>query len=129
MPLAKYPDVKYHFSDPNHRVIVIITLLQLLHPFAPHITEEMWERLGGPPFILESAWPVADPELMKEDIATIVIQVNGKLRGQVEAEPDAPQASIEAAARALDGVKPHLDGKTVAKVVFVPGRLINFVVR
>src|SRR6202022_3222980 len=59
-------------------------LLQLLHPFAPHITEEIWQLLGNKPFILTSKWPVADPKLMQEDVISIVVQVNGKLRGHVE---------------------------------------------
>src|SRR5581483_11479320 len=68
-------------------------LLKLLHPFAPHITEELWQMLGNAPFLLTSSWPVADPALMQEDVITIVVQVNGKLRGQVEV-PNPPTEEV-----------------------------------
>jgi leucyl-tRNA synthetase len=104
-------------------------LLQLLHPFAPHITEEMWGRLGGPQFILTSGWPTADPELMKEDIATVVVQVNGKLRGQVEVPSGASQDEVFAAVEANENVQKWLAGKELVKRVYIPGKLVNLVIR
>ena len=106
-----------------------LVLLKLLHPFAPHITEEMWAMLGGEGFILTSAWPVADPELMKEDIATIVIQVNGKLRGQVEVPSPPSEEQVFAAVDANENVRKWLAGKELVKRVYIPGKLVNLVIR
>ncbi|HEV2719100.1 MAG TPA: class I tRNA ligase family protein, partial [Thermoanaerobaculia bacterium] len=106
-----------------------MVLLQLLHPFAPHITEELWAHLGGPQFILTSGWPVADPELMKEDVVTVVVQVNGKLRGQVEMPSGAGEAQVFAAIDANPAVQKWLAGKEVVKRVYIPGKLVNVVIR
>jgi leucyl-tRNA synthetase len=107
----------------------IEVVVRLLAPMAPHICEELWKRLGHDELLATKRLPEFDPEIAAKKRVPYPVQVNGKLRGQVEAEPDANQASVEAMARALDGVKAFLDGKTVAKIVFVPGRLINFVVK
>jgi leucyl-tRNA synthetase len=105
------------------------TLLKLLHPFAPHITEELWAMFGNEPFILTSSWPKADPALMIEDVITIVVQVNGKLRGQVEV-PNPPEKDVVLAAiRENRKVQQWIEGKEVVKEVYVPGKLVNIVVR
>jgi leucyl-tRNA synthetase len=106
-----------------------ITLLKLLHPFAPHITEELWSMFGNEPFILTSSWPKADPTLMIEDVVTIVVQVNGKLRGQVEV-PNPPEKDVVLAAiRENRKVQQWIEGKEVVKEVYVPGKLVNIVVK
>jgi leucyl-tRNA synthetase len=105
------------------------TLLQLLHPFAPHITEEMWEQLGNDNFILLSKWPVADAELMKEDALTIVVQVNGKLRGQVEVPNPPVEDVVLAAVNGNEKVQQWLAGKQIVKTIYVPGKLVNIVVK
>ena len=105
------------------------TLLQLLHPFAPHMTEELWSQLGNDGFILLSRWPVADPELMKEDELTIVVQVNGKLRGQVEVPNPPAEEVVLAAVKANEKVQAWLAGKEVVKTIYVPGKLVNIVVK
>jgi leucyl-tRNA synthetase len=101
----------------------------LLSPMAPHLCEELWRRLGHAGSLVAHPWPSFDPEIAQRRRVPYPVQVNGKLRGQIEAEPDAAREGVEAAARALAGVAAHLDGKQLIKVVFVPGRLINFVVR
>ena len=106
-----------------------LVLLKLLHPFAPHITEELWEMLGEQGFILTSNWPVADPELMKEDVVTIVVQVNGKLRGQVEVPNPPLEETVLAAVRANPNVKKWVEGKQVVKEIYVPGKLVNVVIK
>jgi leucyl-tRNA synthetase len=105
------------------------TLLKLLHPFAPHVTEELWAMFGNAPFILTSSWPKADPALMIEDVITIVVQVNGKLRGQVEV-PNPPEKEVVLAAiRENRKVQQWIEGKEVVKEVYVPGKLVNIVVK
>jgi leucyl-tRNA synthetase len=106
-----------------------ITLLKLLHPFAPHITEELWMMFGNSGFILTSSWPKADPALMIEDVVTIVVQVNGKLRGQVEV-PNPPEKDVVLAAiRGNTKVQQWISGKEVLKEIYVPGKLVNIVVK
>ncbi|MFA6955819.1 MAG: leucine--tRNA ligase [Thermoanaerobaculia bacterium] len=105
------------------------TLLQLLHPFAPHLTEEWWEKLGHGTMLVASSWPVADAELAKEDVVTIVVQVNGKLRGEFEVDAGAAEAAVVAEAKDNAKVAPYLEGKTIVKTIYVPGRLVNLVVK
>ncbi|TAJ16472.1 MAG: leucine--tRNA ligase, partial [Planctomycetota bacterium] len=102
-------------------------LVQALAPFAPHIAEELWARLGHADLVALAAWPKYDPAHLVDDEVELPIQVNGKLRGKVVVARTAPAAEVESAARAA--VAEQLDGKTVAKVVVVPGKLVNFVVR
>lgn len=105
------------------------TLVQLLAPFAPHIAEELWERLGGEGSVHESSWPDYDESLLVSDSVTYAVQVNGKVRGTFEGAKDMAQESAEKEAQALPSLEKHLAGKTVDKIIFVPGRLINFVVK
>jgi leucyl-tRNA synthetase len=104
-------------------------LLQLLHPFAPHVTEELWSMLGNEGFVLTSKWPVADPALMQEDTVTIAVQVNGKLRGQVEVAAPAEEATVFAAVAGNEKVQNWIAGKEIVKRIYVPGKLVNVVVR
>jgi leucyl-tRNA synthetase len=104
-------------------------LLKLLHPFAPHMTEELWSMLGNEDFLLTSQWPVADPALMQEDTVTIAVQVNGKLRGQVEVAAPAEEAKVWAAVDANERVQTWVAGKEIVKKIYVPGKLVNLVVR
>jgi leucyl-tRNA synthetase len=103
--------------------------VRLLSPFAPHLGEELWHRLGHDTLLVTQPWPEFDPEIAAKKRIAYPVQVNGKLRAQVEAEPEADQSKVESLARAESNVQQFLDGKQVVKVVFVPGRLINFVVR
>lgn len=106
---------------------VVSSLVQMLAPFAPHFAEECWERLGHTTTIFDSTWPVWDPELTTDDTVTIGVQVGGKTRGTVTLAIDATAEQAEAGARAEESVARHLEGKTVRKVIWVPGRLLNFV--
>jgi leucyl-tRNA synthetase len=98
----------------------------LLAPFAPHISEELWERLGHAPTVSHQPWPSCDPALVTGDRMVIPIQVNGKLRGKIEVEATAMREYIEAAAR--EQIQEWVQGKPVKKVVYVEKKLINFVV-
>ena len=104
------------------------TLATVLYPFAPHLGEELWHRLGHETLLLERAWPDHDPKAVIEDTLTLAVQVNGKLRGSIEVAADAGAETIKAAARADANVQRHLEGKTLRKEIVVPGRLVNFVV-
>ncbi|MGE9296632.1 MAG: class I tRNA ligase family protein, partial [Puniceicoccales bacterium] len=103
--------------------------LQLLAPLAPHIAEEIWERLGGQPGIANTAWPQHDESKLVQDTVKLMVQINGKLRGELETAKDAAKDDVLAAAKALDKVAPHLDGKTIVKEIYVPGRIVNLVVK
>ncbi|MGD9694394.1 MAG: leucine--tRNA ligase [Thermoleophilia bacterium] len=102
--------------------------VSLLFPFAPHITCELWEALGGGALWREP-WPVADPAFLVQDTVTVVVQVNGKLRDRLEIAADADQATVLTRARELPKVRAAVDGREVVREVVVPGRLVNLVVK
>jgi leucyl-tRNA synthetase len=105
------------------------TLVQLLHPMAPHITEELWERRGYTESLLESSWPELDESKLRRERIHLVVQVDGKLRDRVEVDASADEKEVRAAVLASPKVQEHLGGREVAKAVLVPGRLINLVTR
>jgi leucyl-tRNA synthetase len=104
------------------------TFLKLLAPFAPHIIEELWHELGNETSIHKEPWPEADPEFLKEEDFDLVVQVNGKLRATVKMPRGAAQKEAEEAAFENPNVENALAGKKPKKVIFVPDRLINFVI-
>lgn len=101
---------------------------RLLQPFAPHIADEAWERLGGTGFCAQAPWPVADPALVATDTVTLPVQVNGKRRDEITVDKSLDTAAIEAAALAAPGVAAFVAGKELRKVIVVPGRIVNIVV-
>jgi len=105
------------------------TLLQLLHPIAPHITEEWWQRLGERGLVLESSWPSYDPELATPTAVTLVVQVNGKVRGKLEMARGASESQAMDQVREDERIRSWVDGKEIVRTVFVPDRLLNLVVR
>jgi leucyl-tRNA synthetase len=104
------------------------TFALLLAPLAPHIGEELWQILGHEQSLAYEPWPQYDPALLKDEEVEIPVQVNGKLRGKVVVPAEADAASIERTARADPKIESLLGGKTVRKVIVVPGKLVNFVV-
>jgi len=104
------------------------TFTLLLSPLAPHIGEELWRILGHEETLAYEPWPQYDPALLKDDQVEIPVQVNGKLRGRVLVPAEADAALIERTARDDPKIIAALGGKTVRKVVVVPGKLVNFVV-
>jgi leucyl-tRNA synthetase len=105
-------------------------LVIMLAPFSPHIAEEMWQGLGHEGGLLNSAeWPVADPELARKDELEIPIQVNGKLRSRVIVAPDISEADLRTLALADAKVQSFIDGQKIVKVIVVPQRLVNVVVK
>ena len=105
------------------------TLVLLLAPFAPYLASELWEELGEKDAILRAPWPVSDPELAKENELEIPVQINGKLVTVVRVAADADAKAIEAAALAGEKVQLRTAGKTVVKIIVVPGKLVNLVVK
>jgi leucyl-tRNA synthetase len=101
-------------------------LLKLLAPFAPHLTHELWEQSGHQTELRLEKWPVADESKLKGTTAHITIQINGKMRGDIQIGVDTDKSAVENAAR--EAVAKYLEGKTVSRVVVVPNRLVNFVV-
>ncbi|HMP76142.1 MAG TPA: leucine--tRNA ligase [Kiritimatiellia bacterium] len=99
-----------------------------LSPLAPHLSEELWQKLGHDQSLAYEPWPAYDSALLVSDTMEIPVQVNGKLRGKIVVPVGADQDAIVAAAQADEGVQSHLAGKTLRKTIFVPGRLLNFVV-
>jgi leucyl-tRNA synthetase len=108
---------------------ILEKLALLLAPFAPYLSQEIWEELGKEGPVFRQAWPSFDPELAKEDGAEVVVQVNGKLRARVFAPFGASKAELEARALGDDKVKALLEGKQVVKTIVVPDKLVNFVVK
>ena len=103
-------------------------VLKILSPFAPHITEELWSELGEKNSIHVSEWPTYDPKLVIDDTVTIGIQINGKVRAEIELAKDADQASVQQKVLAMDEVKKWIDTKEIKKFIYVPGKIISIVI-
>jgi leucyl-tRNA synthetase len=101
--------------------------LRMLSPFAPHLAEELWARIGHAREVALAAWPVADEKLLVADTIQLPVQVNGKLRDQIEVAADASEDAIRAAALAAPNVQKHLAGRAAKKLIVIPGRLVNVV--
>ena len=108
--------------------LALLRFTQLLHPFAPHITEEVWERLGEKPSLLDTSWPQAEERYLQEERVTVVVQVNGKLRGRFTAPPRSSSEYLQEKALSLPQVRKYLEGKNLRKVIVVKDRLVNLVV-
>jgi leucyl-tRNA synthetase len=104
------------------------TAASLIFPFAPHTAAEVYEALTGDR-VWETPWPDADLSLLERDVVEIVVQVNGKVRDRVQAAAASTREELEAMARERPNVVAHIDGKQIVKVVVVPSKLVNFVVR
>ncbi len=116
----------------NHPALserTIRTLILMLAPAAPHLAEELWHELGEQGSVHTAPWPKYDPELIKDDLITIVVQINGKVRGQTTAPADVTEADLINLASIEPKVAALLDGKKVANTIVVPRRLVNFVVK
>ncbi|MBK8726678.1 MAG: leucine--tRNA ligase [Holophagaceae bacterium] len=103
--------------------------VRLLHPFAPHLAEELWETLGHPPSLQAVPWPAYDPALCVDAAVTVAVQVNGKLRGKLTLPAGVAEADALQAAKADEGVVKWLEGKELVKTIWVPDKLVSFVVK
>jgi len=120
-----------NFATPLERRprAILEPFVTILAPFAPHLAEELWSILGRPAPVSLAPWPAVEERWLKDDTVEIPVQVQGKLRGRVVVPADADAAAIEAAAAADPKIAELLAGKTILKVVAVPGRMVNFVVK
>jgi leucyl-tRNA synthetase len=120
-------------EEPNISAAPMAEILEklalMLAPFAPYLSQEIWEELGKDGPVFRQSWPAFDAELAKEDLAEIVVQVNGKLRSRIHAPFGTPKEELEARAMADEKVQAYLAGKQVVKVITVPDKLVNVVVK
>jgi leucyl-tRNA synthetase len=105
------------------------TFLILLSPYAPHLAEELWRALGGEESIAKQSWPAWDESALVESSIEVPVQINGKVKAKISVPPDASQDAIGQAALADEKVQSLIDGKTIVKLIVVPGRLVNLVVK
>lgn len=120
-------------ADPNMPALyrdACEAMTLMLAPFAPHIAEELWKNLGHTQMIADGAtWPAYHESALKQDLITMAVQVNGKLRGRIEVSPDLAQESILDLAKSTPSVQTHLEGKSIQREIVIPGRLVNIVVQ
>lgn len=118
-------------TDVNPHLVreTALDLVKLLAPFAPHITEELWQRLGGEKSVHIQPWPAYEEAAMRQDEVEIVLQINGKVRDKIVVAAELDAAGMEKAALAQPRVKQYTEGKTIVKVIAIPGKLVNIVVR
>ncbi|HEY3822594.1 MAG TPA: leucine--tRNA ligase [Polyangiaceae bacterium] len=120
--------IKHLGALPAVHVDAVRALALLVSPFAPHLGEELWERLGHRESLAYAPWPEFDPALVKDDVVEIGVQVNGKLRGTVKLAVDADEETAKAAAMAEERIRVHVEGKTLKKLVYVKGKILNYIV-
>ncbi|BDA40495.1 Leucine-tRNA ligase [Coccomyxa sp. Obi] len=124
--LMEFVNGAFKWEQVPHSVLEPFVLL--LAPYAPHLAEELWQVLGHTDTLAYEPWPIHDEQLLVSDTFNLPVQVNGKLRGTVEVSKDISQEDAEKAGRDVAAVSKFLEGKSVKKVVFVPGRILNFIV-
>ena len=116
-------------KEPLVRRATAMGFLQLLAPFAPHLAEELWQRLGGKPPLQQTPWPAFDPKRAAGMGQKLVIQINGRFRGDLVVSEGLSEADAVALARTHPKAKPHLDGRDIRRVIYIPGKIINLVVK
>jgi leucyl-tRNA synthetase len=121
---------KLDLSATGSRAVVaegIDAIVRMLSPIAPHISQALWAAFGNDGLVIDAPWPQVDESALVRDSIELVVQVNGKLRAKLEVPASAGKDELEALAMADDAVQKQIDGKTVRKVVVVPGKLVNIV--
>jgi len=116
-------------SAPDTWQIALATLVQLMAPFAPFVSEELWQTLGGDTSVHVSEWPKYEEKYLKQDLIEVPVQVNGKLRDTIIISPEMTDEEVEKMALQSQNVKHHLEGKEVVKTIVVPRKLVNFVIK
>ncbi|MFH2051236.1 MAG: leucine--tRNA ligase [bacterium] len=108
---------------------VLEDFVKLLGPYAPHLAEEIWAKLGNSGTLTHVPWPAADPRYLVADLITVVVQVNGKVRDQLQVAPDADQETVKAMALDSPKIRQWTEGKQITKTIYVPGKLVSVVVK
>jgi leucyl-tRNA synthetase len=128
--IARQMEALNAISDSREAIddVYLQKLIQVLAPFAPFLSQELWPIAGGAGSVHASRWPSYDPTLVQQHNVTLSIQVNGKLRGLLEVEADTPQDAVVEQARALEGVARALSEREVKKIIYIKNRTLNFVV-
>jgi len=126
-------NVLYQYKDNEHQNLAVVkealkALVLVLSPFSPHIAEELWEAIGGEGSVHQQQWPKYDEEALVKDEIEIVVQINGKVRERAMVPSGAGPDEMKTVAMSLDRIQEMLAGKTVRKVIAVPGKLVNIVV-
>ncbi|MCA9329958.1 leucine--tRNA ligase [Candidatus Saccharibacteria bacterium] len=116
------------FSGSNSWRFAITSIIQLLAPFAPHISEELWQDFGNKTSVHISNWPIHDNKHLVSSSITIAVQINGKIRGELQVEVDATEKDVIKQAKQQDSVQTYIRGKDIKKVIYVKGRLVSFVI-
>jgi leucyl-tRNA synthetase len=124
--LSKFTEQDSQARSVRQEVLELVVLM--LAPITPHICHALWSQLGYDKAVIDAQWPEVDADALKQDKTELMIQVNGKLRSKLMVDVNAQQADIEPLAIADENVQRYIDGKTIRKVILVPGRLINIVV-
>ena len=123
----------YNFKDGNLNAglakEVVVNLTKLLAPFAPHVTEELWQQIGQTGSVHHSTWPTFDPKATIADEVEIVVQVNGKVRDKLMVASSATREEQQELALSEEKIKNLIEGKTIVKVISVPKKLVNIVVK
>ncbi|RDH84954.1 MAG: leucine--tRNA ligase [endosymbiont of Galathealinum brachiosum] len=121
---------RFKDDSDNGRAVVqeaLDAMVLMMSPIVPHFSHAMWKELGHESVVIDESWPVADETAMVQDSIELMVQVNGKLRSKIKIAADADKESIEVLAQDDEHVKAHTEGKTVRKIIVVPGRLVNIV--
>ena len=116
----------YKWDSMPHQLSTIF--VQLLNPYAPHMAEELWVRLGNGPSVSQTTWPEVDEQYLVEDTVTVAVQVNGKVRATISVAADADEASVMAIAQADPNIIKWTEGKEIKKKIYVAGKICNIVV-
>jgi leucyl-tRNA synthetase len=128
--ISRMMEFTNHFTTASERPREVLEkFVLLLSPFAPHMAEELWQALGHRESLAHEPWPEFDSTLAKEDTIEVPVQINGKVRSKIKVPSDTDKAKLEVAARADERIAELLAGKELAKVIVVPGRLVNFVLQ
>jgi leucyl-tRNA synthetase len=123
--MMEFVNLVFHQSLTNKQKQIF---LKLLAPFAPHVTEELWQKAGGDFSIHRSDWPVVDENLLVSDEAIIVIQINGKVRDQLKISLDISEEEVVKLAHASQKASKFLEGQTIKKTIYIPGKVLNIVI-
>ncbi len=126
--IMEFVNYLYQIGPEKTSKDAVESLIMIISPFAPHAAEDLWETTGNKTSTLKKPWPAFDPKMIVEDQMTIVIQVNGKLRDQINVPVDMGEDEIKTMAQKTEKARQHIEGKAIRKVIYVPKKLVNIVV-